>query len=570
MAVYSFPAYPALRLQHQFFQNEAEVCLDSSHIYHATWSEERRVPKMSIQKHVLACLAILVALPLVLTNCGGGGGGGDGGGASSAVNGSVSGTTLIAVSDDSIVATYNTVGRVPDLDRDNDGVNESYSFTLTGIPSGSDIRIYVIKHGEIFPLYFDSDGDGIPDTNVFSFTSVTTINLGFVDTEILGQDGKAIPENDPTDISDVVGEIEDPDLPAVLNQPDTGGLSLSELIANGLDALEAGWVLRAKTYFERAEAVAGSSTSHDADTARFFYAMTRVAALGFDTYSDELDNGLNTLGDILDAFGSPPEDADRSNLAAISFPEDLPDTSPTGSELQEFLYGVVLPEIEGAISNLDAVSQSFNKQWTEPFDDETVESDYGDVLFFRAVLKGTLALVQVQNAYDLEADIAATANNDKTTEQFLIDEASFLSLAAAPGADLSAAETNISSGLDDLDAAIDWMDQETDNQDDDFISLGSADITQAKADIADVKASLSGARLVGDNNQDPNDDFTLDMSPFFAGLDFRAPNLLPPFTGNNPSGLFPDPTFAGIFGPEIDLNQDDDFSGVPDILEEFF
>jgi len=527
---------------------------------------------MRMQKHLLLGLAILIALPLLLTNCGGGGGGGDGGGTTSTVNGSVSGTTVIAVADDSIVATDDTIGRVPDLDRDNDGVNESYSFTLSGIPSGRDIRVYVIKHGEIFPLYFDSDGDGTPDTNVFSLTSATTINLGFVDTEIVGQDGRAIPEDDPTDNPDAAGEIEDPDIPASLNQPDIVGLSLSELITNGLDALEEGWVLRAKTYFEAAEGLAGGSASNDADTARFFYALTRVAALGFDTYSDGLPgNGLNTLGDILDGFGSPSEDANRSNLAAISFPDILPANSPTGSELQVFLYGVVLPELEGAISNLDAVSQSFNKQWTEPFDDETVESDYGDVLFFRAVLRGNLALMHVQNAYDLEADIAFTANNDRTIQQFLTDEPNFLGLAAAPGADLTAAETAISSALDDLDDAIDWMDQETDLQDDDFISLGNAtatEISEAKLDIASAKDSLSGLTQVRA--------ITLNMSLFFTGLDFRndgplGGSLLPPFTGNDPSGFFPDPTFTNIYGNETDLNEDvDPANMVSDILEQFF
>ena len=61
-----------------------------------------------------------------------------------------------------------------------------------------------------------------------------------------------------------------------------------------------GWGLRAKTYFEAAEALAGSNISNDADTARFFYALSRVAALGFNTYTDgNPTNGLNTLGDIL-------------------------------------------------------------------------------------------------------------------------------------------------------------------------------------------------------------------------------------------------------------------------------
>ena len=118
------------------------------------------------------------------------------------------------------------------------------------------------------------------------------------------------------------------------------------------------------------------------------------------------------------------------------------------------------------------------------------------------------------------------------------------------------------------------MDQtETDPQDDDFVNLGDYEpdeITKARAHIVDAKNSLNGPTVVLDNESpnDPDDDFTLDLSIFFAGLDFRTPNLLPPFLGNDASGLFPDPTFAGIFGAGIDLNEDvDPADGIADILQ---
>jgi hypothetical protein len=319
--------------------------------------------------------------------------------------------------------------------------------------------------------------------------------------------------------------------------------------------------------------LAGNSISNDADTARFFYALTRIAALWFDTYSDGIaNNGLNTLGDILDRFGSPADDTKRSNRAAISFPDPFPDNSPSGSEFQSFLKDVVGPELEGAINNLETVSQAFNELWTEPIDDEIVESDYGDVLFFMAVFKGALASIFTQSAYNLDADIDDTKNNAKTIEQFLTDEPDFLTLSSAPASDLNSAKLKYDDALDDLDAAIVWMDAETDFQDDDFINLGDATaerISEARADIADAKASLNGPTLVNDN-PDPIDGFFLDMSVFFAGLDFRNPNLLPAFSGNDPIGLFPDPTFAGVFGAGIDLNEDTDpADGNADIFEKW-
>ncbi|MBE9504989.1 MAG: hypothetical protein IME96_12520 [Proteobacteria bacterium] len=316
--------------------------------------------------------------------------------------------------------------------------------------------------------------------------------------------------------------------------------------------------------------MAGSDTSNDADTARFFYALTRVAAVGFDTYGDGVADN-NSLGGILDGFGSPSDDTKRSNFEAISFPETLPADSPTGSDLQSFLYDAVRPEIEGAIDNLDAISEDFSKQWTEPFNNETVESDYGDVLFFRATFKGVLATIYTQNAYNLDADIDEAVNNDdKTTESFLNDESNFLALSTSFGSDLIGAKNNFDSALEDLDNAIERMQSESDPQEDDFINLGdstNAEIDQALYYIGKVQDSLIGPTTITDQ-EDPANAFTLDMSVFFAGLDFRSPNLLPPFSADDPAGLFPDPTFDGTFGAGIDLNEDiDPADGIPDILQ---
>lgn len=514
------------------------------------------------------CLSVMLVFSLMsIVGCGGGGGGGDGGVTpqqeTGTINGSVSGTTIIAVVDNEIVASDDTTGKTSD-------VNGNFPFTLTGIPVVENVGIYLIEAGGIFPLYFDSDGDGNPDTNVFILSSASTIDLGFVDTDVEGQHGKAIPENDPSDNPNITSETENVDIPTILNQPDTSGLTLSQLITEGLDALKDVWFLRAKAYFEAAVDLAGSDTSNDANTARFFYALTRVAAVGFDTYGDGVANN-NSLGGILDGFGSPSDDTKRSNFEAISFPEILPDDSPTGSDLQSFLYDAVRPEIEGAIDNLDAISENFSKQWTEPFNNETVESDHGDVLFFRATFKGVLATIYTQNAYNLDADIDEAINNDnKTTESFLNDESNFLALSTSFGSDLIGAKNNFDSALEDLDNAIEWMQSESDPQEDDFINLGdstNAEIIQARADIDDAQNSLNVPTVMNDN-EDPANAFTLDMSVFFAGLDFRSPNLLPPFSADDPAGLFPDPTFGGIFGPEIDLNEDiDPADGIPDILQ---
>jgi hypothetical protein len=488
------------------------------------------------------------------------------------INGITEGTTVVAVADNEIVASYGTAGRTPNTDKDGDGEFESFSFTLASIPVRTNIYVYFITKGEIISLYFAGSGTGPANTNVFSLTAATAVNLGYIETNVDTQPGKAIPENNPVNNPVVMAQIEDTDLPTTLNHPETSGLALSSLISNGIKALEDGWGLRAKTYFEVAEALVGGASTNDADTARFFYALTRVAALGMDTYSDgNPANGLNAMGDILDSFGTPAAENKRSNREAFSFPDPIPNNAATGAELQVFAETVLRPEILAALNNLDAVSTSFQKQWTEPFDHELVESDYGDVIFFKAAFYGALASIYTQSAYNLEDDIDETINNDKTIEQFLIDRPAFLTLLPAYTTNLNQAKSYTNDSLDEMDAAIVWMDQtETDDQTNDFVNLGDLtpeQITQARADIVDAKNSLVGPTWVNDN-KDPADAFVLDASIFFAGVNFRNPNQLPPFTGNDVSGLFPDPTFSGIFGAGIDLNEDvDPADGVPDILQ---
>jgi len=344
------------------------------------------------------------------------------------------------------------------------------------------------------------------------------------------------------------------------------GPSLSELLTNGFNALQKGWILRAKTYFEAAKALVGSSTSNDADTARFFYALTRVASLGFDTYSDGQSFDMNKFGDILDRLGCNKSDDARANFDAITCPKSLPSDSPTGDDYRNFLFNVVRPELEGAIDNLKSVSQSFNKNWTGPFGIEMVESDFGDVLFFRATFKAALAFIYTQYAYNLNVDIDKTMGEEPTTEKFLTDNPDFLKILDTNS--LSFAKAYLKSALDDFDAAIVAIQGESDSgigQYNDFINLTdftAEEISQNRANIADIKKSLDGPTKM------LNNDITLDMSVFFAGLDFRSPNLLPPFIGDNVSGLFPDPTFRGIIGPEVYLNKDiDPQDGIPDILQ---
>ena len=518
---------------------------------------------------------LLLVLALTLTACGGGGGGdgsGDDGGAGvnvGAIGGAVSGTTVMAVnSNGNIITTDDTAGRQEDVDTDNDGRGDAFSFQLKGIPLNDEIRIFLVSGGLVYPVYFDTDGDGTSDTNVLSLTAAITIDLGFVDTGIVGEEGRAVSENDPTDTADIAIGPENPSIPLGINTPPTTGLSLSQLIDKGSDAMADGWVLGARTYFEAAVDVAGESTSNDADTARFLFALTRFLALGFDTQSDGKAANMDRIGDILDRLGVADDEV-RANWELINTPNPLPANSPTGNEYRDFLYEIVSTELIGSVTNLDTISPSFNTTWTNWQDGKTFESDYGDVLFLRGTFKTILATIAIQRAYELDGDVDDIYNNnhdvdawnDITVESFL-NTNDFLSLTDATKL-VEAKGYLTASALDDYEDAIDEISAETDLQGDDLVTLDDfSDPAYFKTVIGQARDSILGVgTTVGDSQ--------LDLQRFFdIGVDFRSPSsLLPPFAGNNASGLFPDATFDGVVLTP-DLNEDiNPVDGIPDILQ---
>jgi hypothetical protein len=352
-------------------------------------------------------------------------------------------------------------------------------------------------------------------------------------------------------------------------------LTLAQLNLNGLNALADASILKARTYFKAAELQAGTETSNQADTARFFYAITTALSFGLDRLSDNTSNGLNTLGDVLDSFGMNADDNVRINPNLYPVPTSVPSNAATGAQLQGFAETEVLPEILNARAAAGRISSNFSLNWTEPTGKTVVESDYGDALLLRAAIDGILSTLYAQSAYNLDADLAAKANNNQTVSAFLGSNPSLGVIGSSAASKLTESRTYAESSLQNLRAAITAMETETDDQTNDFISLIDSDaaaIAQAKLDIADALASLNGATLVNDNDiADPQKQkaFTLNLAPFFAGSIGNLKALLPTFSDNNVTSGFPDVTMGGVFaaGPEINLGDTAPANYIPDILE---
>ena len=354
------------------------------------------------------------------------------------------------------------------------------------------------------------------------------------------------------------------------------GMTGSELINTGLNNLTAGEVLKAKAYFKIAESIADNLASNDADTARFFYAVSRVAALAFDIQTDGVDDGFLDGGDILDAFGFSEYNRDLLGEFDLIFPGPLPSSSPRGVDLQDFAYDIVKPELEGAIATLDMISTAFNTTWVEPVGSTSVESDYGDVFVFRAALKSAVAGILIQSAYNLDMDIASELNDDTNTcENFLSYNPFFMELVSSDY--LEGAKGYVNDAATDVESAIDWILAETDIQIDDFVNLAGVlpeEIVEAKEAIDAAKQSLDGPSTMFDNGtpDDLSDDTVINMYPFFSGIDLRS--LLPSFMGDQPIGFLPDTNFGGVLlqiegqDPSVVLDEDSNGNSIADIFEE--
>ncbi len=514
-----------------------------------------------------ALVACILSVFWLISGCSGGGGSNNESSTpapTGEVTLNVSGTVASIFDGDSLIASDSSVGKNKTIDTDGDGTLDAYLLTLRGIPLNRPLRIFLESGGIVYPLVFTSG-------NAFSLSGTTPFNLGFVALVKGVTAYSASSQHSPCSASGISCSDVIANIPTELTVPNTTGQTLAQLNLNGLNALADASILKARTYFKAAELQAGTETSNQADTARFFYAITTALSFGFDRLSDNTSNGLNTLGDVLDSFGMNADDNVRINPNLYPVPTSVSSNAATGAQLQGFAETEVLPEILNARAAAGRISSNFSLNWTEPTGKTVVESDYGDALLLRAAIDGILSTLYAQSAYNLDADLAAKANNNQTVSAFLGSNPSLGVIGSGAASKLTESRTYAESSLQNLRAAITAMETETDDQTNDFISLIGSDaaaIAQAKLDIEDAMASLNGARLVNDN-ADPQKAFTLDLSPFFAGSIVNLRALLPTFNGNNVTSRFPDVTMGGVFaaGPQINLGDTAPANNRPDILE---
>jgi glucose/arabinose dehydrogenase len=153
-------------------------------------------------QHIIVRLLAVCGLAFALQACTGSDSGTGGTGPTAntgiSISGTVSGTRIVAVNESNqILAEDDTAGRTPNP-------QGQYSWSLNNLPLGTNIRLFFITGGTVYPLYF-----GTPSTNVFTINSTGAIQLGHVTTT----GTQATPQHPPTGVTPGPAN---PNLPSVV------------------------------------------------------------------------------------------------------------------------------------------------------------------------------------------------------------------------------------------------------------------------------------------------------------------------------------------------------------------
>lgn len=368
--------------------------------------------------------------------------------------------------------------------------------------------------------------------------------------------------------------------------------------------------------FNAAAALSGSITDAPLkDKVLFFGAFAKVLQAA-KPMSDGTANGLNNLGDILDAFGlaGAPAETDRTNLNTLSIDicttvtttygswqecdlAPLSATSPTTGDLQTMLYNTVGANLKDAVAMLNQVSATFSATANDA--GVPVEFDATDAKFIAAVANGMLAQINLVQAYDVNVDIDAETNRtaEQTPEQFLAANGTLGKLKDA--ARMADVKTYSNDAITALEAAVTALKAETGEQANDFMTFANTncyydstlmyicdpttyndptEIAELETNLAETKTAINAAtyNVIGDGDDgipDTEDDTvtTIGLSKFFAGVDLRSkiPTTYNKGAFGDSPGMLPDPTFGGVLDETSAtvLNTDEDGDGSPDIFD---
>lgn len=317
-------------------------------------------------------------------------------------------------------------------------------------------------------------------------------------------------------------------------------LTMAEMNSKGLTALlDHDSVSAANSYFEASSAKAGTEGSNDADAAKLFHAMTRVAALGFDIESDDnTADGFKSVGDIMDAVGCNTDM--RTSWEVVSCPDvdttagktSLGSSAPTGEDLRVFLHDVLIPEIDAALVELKEITSTFTTKVTHK--GKTYNVDYSDALVAKGYYEAMLSQLYIMSAFNVSVDIDDAIKKGKSAETLKSEYSDFLKLGSCGTNCLTNAKTHYLAALSDFSAAVTALDAESAGTDEELFTMDFSDSTPAKASVK-AKSAIDSLKTAADGSVDISSvgpTFSLNLSSLFAGT-LNLNGLLPKTSGDN-------------------------------------
>jgi len=293
--------------------------------------------------------------------------------------------------------------------------------------------------------------------------------------------------------------------------------------------------------------------SNTNEEANFMLGITRIAALAY----------LDITQNLMDRFGISTTDRDIYHWTA-DFQRDingniiLPNDSPSGVQVQEFLTSPVLSECMAALDNFRNVSATFNILLpaeeiglTTSTLAPATEFDYGDVCLAKSALCATIVGINIIKNYNVDLDIdyivwRAVNNPSNIVEDIKNSYPALLTFITAEPQPFQSLRPIIEEAVNNYFTGIRFIHAETDDQSDDFITFYPEDepnIREFDNIIEGVRNSLNGETQISAFGYD----FRLNLVPFIEGrLELR--NFVPHFNENNLPDIntLPDPTFAGL------------------------
>ena len=522
----------------------------------------------------------------VLGGCGGVGGGGSSSSEMGSISGTVDGTIVVAVSADN--------ERTWSVEAEGESGNKSFSLD---IPLNETVSLYLLTDGGTYPMLFSND-----TKDAFTLTSSSIpLVLGYI--PVNSVTNTATPTTEPSGANVPANVAKRSTIPYAVSDASIVkkailGRSVEDLIEGGKGAARNVWAAGAYANFEQAYIRANGQSS--LNKTRVLYALSRIVAMAMDTRYDGTASDYNRVGDFLHTFNCDND----TNPDIAEFDCSGVDSTTTygGDNVNTFMGGTMATEFKAALDTLNEIKDTtFATTWAMVDVDtegkrvgewidtanlgyidsgelgskntwdsgpvlqasaSIVKFDYSDVLILKAWLQYNLAQVSINQAYNL--GVSFYQADGLTSEQFLTNNPDVGKLSSTANTHLATAKSYMSEAVDNISAAIDSAQAESVSSPDyNLFTIDASEVASTKQILADFKTSLTTATLFPDSGG--SDQITLNLSKFFDGLDLRA--LIPPFTGDEVSGLFPDATMGGVIVSGVNSNEDLNNNNIPDVLE---